>query len=117
MSAASKAAGKAARKKARPRLPSMTAEQVSRLAGTDMAYTSVIEGPEDGGRDVTGWYLGLAVRNQPGYHQLKPGYGPYESHEAAEEHADELNAKLGHAGTSAIEVVLSSMAGFRAVGK
>ena len=80
------------------------------LRGTDMAYVALLEGKREG-REKSGWYLGMAVKGEPGYHQLKPGYGPYASKEEVEKHAEELNVKLGHTPLSALEVVLSSMRG------
>jgi hypothetical protein len=84
------------------------------IAGKDMAYVTLLEGPRDG-REKSGWYLGLAVRDEPGYHQLKPGFGPYEGEDDAKVHALSLNTKLGHDEESAFLVVLSSMAGPGAV--
>ncbi len=75
----------------------------------DMAYTAVLEGPDEG-RSVAGFYLALAKRGEAGYHQLKPGYGPYESEAAARNHALEMNIKLGHDERSASDVVTSSIA-------
>lgn len=72
------------------------------------AYTTVLEGP-DRGRDKSGWYLGLATRDEPGYNQLKPGYGPYKNEKAAREHADELNSKLGLTSEEACLIVLSTI--------
>jgi hypothetical protein len=82
----------------------------SPLPVTDMVYAPLFEGPDDG-REVFGWYLGLAVRNKPGYHQLKPGFGPYRDEGAAREHSRALNEKLGHDEKSALLVILSSMSG------
>jgi hypothetical protein len=72
-----------------------------------MAYVPVLEGPPD--RTVDGWYLGMAVENSPGYHPLRPGFGPYADHAAAITHADEINTKLGYAKEQATEIVISSM--------
>jgi hypothetical protein len=84
------------------------------LQGTDMAYAAVLEGKREG-REVSGWYLGMAVKNEPGYHQLKPGFGPYEGEDDAKAHALELNERLGHDEKSAFLVILSSMVGPGAV--
>lgn len=87
----------------------MTNEDVQALDGTDMAYVPVLEGVEQG-RDEPGWYMGVAVRNHAGYHQLRPGYGPYEKYDDAHAFADDLNEKLGHPNRmSAFRVVLSSL--------
>lgn len=80
------------------------------LMGRDMAYVAVIEG-KGYGRERGGWYLGLAVRDESGYRQLKPGFGPYADQDDAEVAAEDLNVKLGHTPRSALEVVLSSMRG------
>lgn len=75
----------------------------------DTAYSVVFEGPEQG-REKHGFYLGLAKRNEPGYHQLKPGYGPYEIEAAARLLAREMNEKIGHTERTAADVVTSSIA-------
>jgi hypothetical protein len=78
------------------------------LRAEDMAYVAVIE-TEEQGREKTGWYLGIAVRGEDGYHQLKRGYGPYASKEDADAHAKELNATLGHTPKEASMLILSTM--------
>jgi hypothetical protein len=69
------------------------------------AYTPVLE-TRDG---KEGFFLGLAEENEPGYHQLAPGYGPYPSYADAYNHAKELNAKLGLTAEDAARIVCSSM--------
>jgi len=75
----------------------------------DIAYTAVLEGPENG-REIFGWYLCIAKRDEPGYYQLKPGYGPYKDEEDARSHAQELNARMGLDPAEAIKIVLDSIA-------
>lgn len=79
------------------------------MTADNMAYTAVYEGADEG-RNQAGWYLGMAVRNEAGYNQLKPGYGPYKDEQAARDHARELNGKLGHDEEKAFEIVGSTIA-------
>ena len=79
---------------------------------SDMVYTAILEGKEEG-RDQFGWYLGIAKRGERGYHQLKPGFGPYSTQQAARDHAMELNRTLGHDEKSALLIVLGTMSGRR----
>lgn len=79
------------------------------ITAKDTAYTAVYEGPDEG-RQTAGWYLGLAVRDEAGYHQCKPGFGPYVNEDGAREHARELNSKLGHSDEQAMAIVTSSIA-------
>jgi hypothetical protein len=71
------------------------------------AYVVVFEGPPD--RAKAGWYLGIAVADEAGYHPLRPGFGPYDDEAGARNHALALNKVLGHDERSAVLVVASSM--------
>lgn len=80
---------------------------MTKKAKSDRAYVAVMEGRREG--RASGWYLGIAVRGESGYYQLKPGYGPYKTEAAAREHATELNARLGLDAEAAALLVLSTM--------
>lgn len=74
------------------------------------AYVVVYEGPDEG-RSVAGWYLAVAERGERGYSQLRPGFGPYRTREAAKAHATEMNTGLGLDERAAMEIALSSLRG------
>lgn len=89
-----------------------TAETCARcrfLRDARRAYVAVLEG-EKNDRSKAGWYLGIAVENDPGYFQLKPGYGPYEDERVARNVAEELNLELGLSAKEAYAIVASTMA-------
>lgn len=83
----------------------ITAEEITRA---DIVYSANYETKEDG-RDLPGWYLCSVKRDDPGYYQLKPGYGPYPNEQACREEADKLNMRMGIAKKDAIDIVMSSI--------
>jgi hypothetical protein len=80
-----------------------------------MAYVAVLEGADEG-RTTNGWYLAIAVRNERGYHQCKPGFGPYVDETHARMHAKVMNKMLGNDEEAALMIVLSTMGKNRRVG-
>ena len=66
------------------------------------AYTAVTGGP-------TGFLIGLATRDEPGYYP-RPDFGFYDSYEEASDAAERLNGTdLGLTDEEAARIVMSSM--------
>jgi hypothetical protein len=65
----------------------------------ERAYSALDEG--------SGYVIGLATENEPGYHRLN--YGPYETEAEARAVAENLNSRLGVSTRRALLIVGSSM--------
>lgn len=72
--------------------------------GKDYAFVKVIE--------EGGWKLGVAVKNEPGYHPFKH---VFKTEAEAKEWADGLNTHIGLTERRATEIVCSTMFGSRRI--
>ena len=82
-----------------------------------LAYVAVYEDRTASTGECAGWYVGLAKENEAGYHQLRPGYGPYPNEKACRASAEQWNAKLGLSPREAIEIVASTIRAQHAEGR